>query len=140
MGIRPIVSSCESPTENIPQFLGFWLQPLIKALSPHLKNTTELINELKDLTVEPDTILVTIDVKSLYTCIPHQEGIEACREALQSTVTMRITLQDQISLCLYLRKPSLVEYFIFREIPFLNIQATLARQCPTVGMPNSQHR
>ena len=73
MGILPIVSSCESPTENISQFLDFWLQPLMKALPSYLKNTTELI-ELKDLSVERDTILV----------IPHQEGIEACRKALQS--------------------------------------------------------
>ena len=35
------------------------------------------------LSVEPNTILVTIDVKSLYTCIPHLEGIQACTEALQ---------------------------------------------------------
>ena len=38
-----------------------------------------------------------------------------------------------------LRKPGLVEYFIFREIPFWNIQATLARWCPTVETPDSQH-
>ena len=91
MGIRLIVSSCESPT-------NFWLQPLMKALSSYLKNTTELINELKDLTVEPDTILVTIDVKSLYTYIPHQEGIEACREALQSNNPTR----PDTSECLYM--------------------------------------
>ena len=36
MGIRPIVSSCESPTENISQFIDFWLQPLMKALPSYL--------------------------------------------------------------------------------------------------------
>ena len=30
MGIRPIVSSCESPTENISQFVDYWLQPIMK--------------------------------------------------------------------------------------------------------------
>ena len=73
MGIRPIVSSCESPTENISQFIDYWLQPIMKALPSFLKDTTQLINELNDLTVESDSLLVTIDVKSLYTCIPYQE-------------------------------------------------------------------
>ena len=103
MGIRPIVSSCESPTENISQFLDFWLQSLMKALPSYLKNTTELINELKDLTVESDTILVTIDVKSLYTCIPHQEGIETCREVLYSNNESNPTRPDIIVLICLLK-------------------------------------
>ena len=37
MGIRPIVSSCESPTENISQYVDFWLQPLMKAIPSFLK-------------------------------------------------------------------------------------------------------
>ena len=82
MGIRPIVSSCESPTENISQFLDHWLKPLMKALPSYLKDTTEFINEIKDIHVESDTLLVTIDVKSLYTSIPHSDGIKACSEAL----------------------------------------------------------
>ena len=86
MGIRPIVSSCSSATENISQYVDYWLQPLMKSLPSYLKNTTELIKELKNLQIEANTILVTIDVKSLYTCIPHNDGIDACREALCSTI------------------------------------------------------
>ena len=82
MGIRPIVSSCGSPTENISQFVDYRLQPHMKALPSYIKDTTQLINELRELSVEPDTFLVTIDVKSLYTCIPHSEGIQACTETL----------------------------------------------------------
>ena len=69
--------------QKTSQFLDFWLQPAMKALPSFLKDTTTLINELNDLIVEPDTILVTIDVKSLYTCIPHKEGIQACAESLE---------------------------------------------------------
>ena len=86
MGIRPIVSSCESPTENISQFLDFWLKPLMIALPSYLKDTSQFINEIKDLHVEPNTLLVTIDVKSLYTSIPHSDGIKACLEALHSSI------------------------------------------------------
>ena len=50
MGIRPIVSSCESPTENISQYVDFWLQPVMKAIPSFLKDTSELINELTSRT------------------------------------------------------------------------------------------
>ena len=86
MGIRPIVSSCESPTENISQFVDYWLQPIIKNLPSYLKDTSHLIRELKQIFIAPNTILVTVDVKSLYTCIPHVDRITACREALNSTL------------------------------------------------------
>ena len=78
MRIQPIVSSCESPTENISQFVDYWLQPIMKNLPSYLKDTSHLIRELKQIFIEPNTILVTVDVKSLYTCIPHVDGITAC--------------------------------------------------------------
>ena len=86
MGIKPIVSSCVSPTENISQFLDYWLKPLMKALPSYLKDTSQFINEIKETHVDPNTLLVTIDVKSLYTSIPHSDGIKACKEALDSSV------------------------------------------------------
>ena len=49
MGIHPIVSSCESPTENISQFIDYWLQPIMKGNPSYLKDTTELINQLNEL-------------------------------------------------------------------------------------------
>ena len=44
MGIRPIVSSCESITEKISQFVDKWLQPYVKNLPSYVKDTTEFIN------------------------------------------------------------------------------------------------
>ena len=69
--------------QKIFQFLDHWLQPIMRNLPSYLKDTSQLINELRWLSIEPNTILVTIDVKSLYTCIPHPERIQACTEALQ---------------------------------------------------------
>ena len=101
MGIRPIVSSCESPTENISQFVYYWLQPIMKNLPSCLKDTSHLIGKLKQIFIEPNTILVTVDVKSLYTCIPHVDGITACREALNSTLESNPDRPDiSILICL----------------------------------------
>ena len=126
MGIRPIVSSCDIATENISQFIDYWLQPIMKSLPSYLKDTLQLINELKEISVEPDTILVsylketlqlinelkeisvepdtilvTVDVKWLYTCIPHDEGTSACKEALNSTLQSNPEQPDiSILICL----------------------------------------
>ena len=98
MGIRPIVSSCESPTENISQFIDYWLQPIMKALPSFLKDTTQLINELENLTIELNTMLITVDMKSLYTCIPYQEGIQACAEALWNSKANNPDQPDTVTL------------------------------------------
>ena len=51
----------------------------------YVKDTSDFINtinETKD--INKDTILVTLDVKSLYTNIPNHEGIEAVKSSLNS--------------------------------------------------------
>lgn len=139
MGIRPIVSSCESPTENISQFIDFWLQPLIKALPSYLKNTTELINELKNVSIEPDTILMTTDVKSLYTCIPHQEGIEACRQALHSNFESNPTRPDMSVLICLLEVVLKNSTFEFVNKFYKQIQGTAMETYAILFMGKQEH-
>ena len=68
---RPIVSAYGQPTEKISEFVSFHLNPLVQTLPSYTKNTTHLLNKLKDLDVLPaNAILATLDVSSLYTNIP----------------------------------------------------------------------
>ena len=83
-GIRPIVSCCQSPTENISQFVDYWLQPHVKTLPSFLRDSSQFIAEIEQLDVPPNSLLVTIDVTSLYTKIPNKEGLQACHEAFIS--------------------------------------------------------
>ena len=48
-----------------------------KIFTTNIKDTSQLINELKELKVDPHSSLVTIDVKSLYTFISHLDDIQA---------------------------------------------------------------
>ena len=49
----------------------------------HIKDTTDFLNKLSNLGNLPNNaILVTLDVSSLYTNIPHNQGIDACRHFL----------------------------------------------------------
>ena len=84
MGIRPIVSSCNSITENISEFVHIWLQPLMRDLPSFIKDTTEFIQLIENTPLPDKCILASTDVSSLYTNIPHHEGKQAAMKALNS--------------------------------------------------------
>ena len=76
------MSLCGAPTEQISQYVDHHLRPLVHKIPSYLKDTTDFLNKLATLdTLSPGCILVTLDVSSLYTNIPHTEGMEACRQA-----------------------------------------------------------
>ena len=74
MGIRPIVSSCNSITEPISQFVDRWLQPHVKTLPSYLKDSTEFLKLIETTKFPHRSLLASIDVSSLYTNIPHNDG------------------------------------------------------------------
>ena len=83
-GIRPIVSGCSGPSERISSFIDH-----IKALSAHHSLihqglSPHLISLLENTQIPHDAILATIDVSSLYTNIPQDQGTEACLDALEA--------------------------------------------------------
>ena len=83
---RPIVSATSHPTEHISQFVDAHLNPLVPKLPSYITDTTHFLRKLDDLkALPPGSLLITLDVSSLYTSIPHKEGIEACRKALNSS-------------------------------------------------------
>ena len=51
--------------------------------SSYIRDTTDFIHKLRGLPrLPPGSLLGTLDVSSLYTNIPHEEGITACEEYL----------------------------------------------------------
>ena len=68
---------CLPPTENISQFLDYCLQPSVKTLPSYIQDTSHFIRELNEIDVP---WLETMDVKSLYTNIPHSHGIQTRTE------------------------------------------------------------
>ena len=82
---RPIIPSNGHPTERISEFVDFHLKPLVQTLPSFIKDTTHFLLQLQKLGPLPDnTLLVTLDVSSLYPNIPHSEGIDACRYFLNT--------------------------------------------------------
>ena len=73
---RPIISGCDGPTERISSFVDTLLQPISKSQKSYLKDTTDFINFIEKTKVKKRTFLVSMDVASLYTNIPREEGID----------------------------------------------------------------
>ena len=81
---RPVVSSIECHTSKISEFVDHHLQPIVQRTTSYVKDTNDFINKLHTCSnmIDDDTILVTMDVTSLYTNIPNDEGMQAIRRFL----------------------------------------------------------
>ena len=81
---RPIISGNGCPTERISQFVDFFMKELSPKGPSFLKDTTDFLQTLHAVgKTPPGTLLVTLDVTSLYTNIPNDEGIRAAEFALE---------------------------------------------------------
>ena len=80
-----IISSNGHTTERISEFVDYHLKFLAQSLPSYIKDTTHFLLQLKQVGPLPDNaILVALDVSSQYANIPHNEGIEACRNFLNT--------------------------------------------------------
>ena len=73
---RPIVSACNCPTEQISKYLDQLFSPVVQELPTYIKDTSLQVFHNFRFTGQ-HKIIFTMDVKSLYTCIPHQDGLKA---------------------------------------------------------------
>ena len=91
---RPIVSACSCPTALISGFLDSVFQPLVAALPTYIKATNhalELFDQFTFPSLSPHRFLFTMNITSLYTNIPHNEGLVALKHFLQkSTLDINI--------------------------------------------------
>jgi hypothetical protein len=83
---RPIVASFDSPTERISALVDHHLQPLVRKLPSFIQDTNHFLRRLRSIPhpLPPNTIMATIDVCSLYTNIPHPDGLAALRTCLDT--------------------------------------------------------
>jgi len=84
---RPIISGCDSPAERISAFVDTLLQPIMKEQQSYIKDTTQFINLIEGTRVPQNAILVSMDVTTLYTNIPQEEGITTICHAYDTFYT-----------------------------------------------------
>ena len=73
---RPVTSQVDSPAERLGAVVNHILQQLMSFLPGNLLNSQHLREEVRNVQVDPSTILFTADVTSLYTNVPLEHGVE----------------------------------------------------------------
>ena len=83
---RPIISANGCPTEKISKLVDHFLNPASTNHKSYVKDSAHFLNLIGNLDELPEnSLLVTFDVSSLYTNIPHGEGLLAAKEALRKS-------------------------------------------------------
>ena len=81
----PIVSACRCPAEDNSEYLDAILQPLEQSLPTYVKDSSHALNLIEDINPNPNfepKYLFIKDVTSLYTYIPHSDGLKALKHFL----------------------------------------------------------
>ena len=76
MKFRPIVAGPLSPTNRLSNFVDLILKPLCQHWPSFIRDDLDFLNYLPD-EIDEHTLLVSFDVVSLYSSIPHDLGLTA---------------------------------------------------------------
>ena len=83
---RPIVSACNCPTELLATYLDKITTPLVESLPSYVKDTNHMLDIAQSFRFSgPHNYVFTMDVKSLYTVIPNNDGLLALTPLPQQT-------------------------------------------------------
>ena len=117
--LRPIVSSYNNCTCRLSEFLDTFLKYQAQRTESYIRDTKDFLNKIKTIEHLPTTtILVTMDVKSLYTNIDHEEGAEACFTYLERRTSKTIPSIILKNLILFVLKSNIFRFGIklYRQI------------------------
>ncbi|CAJ0951533.1 unnamed protein product, partial [Ranitomeya imitator] len=81
---RPIVSGIGSVGQNVGIYLDDVLRPFVVSLPSYIRDTMDLLRKLEGISLEPGTLLASIDVEALYSSIPHEHGIGGVRHFINT--------------------------------------------------------
>jgi hypothetical protein len=119
---RPICSSVNHPTEKISQFVDAHIRRFMRQSKSYIRDTQDFISKIVNgKPRKPGTLLVTLDVTSLYTNIPNEDGIAAIATLLNDSPDPDMPTPFLLKLLkLVLSK----NYFIFNGEYYLQIGGT----------------
>ena len=95
---RPIISDCSSESYKVAEYIDHFLQPLATKHESYLKDTSDFLNKLKRVKINENSLIVTMDVESMYTNIDHDSGLAAVKKAFQNNPDPRRPDQEILDL------------------------------------------
>ena len=83
MPLRPIVSSIGAVTYETSKELSKILRPLVDKSPYHVQNNQEFLQQLEGIQRGPDGIIMSYDVKALFTSVPIQPALNIIEKLLE---------------------------------------------------------
>ncbi len=77
---RPIVSDCGSESAKICEFIDHFLQPVSNKHESFIKDTYDFISKVRDQIIQPQWLLISADVESLYTKMKIDRILESIKQ------------------------------------------------------------
>jgi hypothetical protein len=90
---RPIIAQIDGPTERIGRYLDFFLVPIVKKDPIYLLDSKELLHILDSTQFPSNVLIITYDVTSMYTNMPHDELLASTRRALVANGALDFGIQ-----------------------------------------------
>ena len=117
------MAQIDSLLAPLSEFVDWYIKPYVHTLPAYIKDTTDFINKISSVTDLPnEVILVTLDIASLYTNIPHDRGLEALDVYLKDRDNTIIPPNEfLIGLTAFVMKKN---YFMFNGDFYLQVSGT----------------
>ena len=80
--LRPIVCTIGSATYNLTKELNRILSPLVGKTDSYVKNSSHFVSSISHLNLEKNDLLVSFDVKSLFTRVPINDALTIIKDRL----------------------------------------------------------
>ena len=87
--LRRILSSCGSATYGVAKELAKILKPLVGKSPHHINSTQDLVEQIRDITLEPRESLSSYDVSALFTSVPVDPVLKIIKGLLEKDHTLK---------------------------------------------------
>ena len=115
-----MITSINCYASDISRFVDHHLQLLVSEIPSYVKDTNDFINKIDNFPVPPNIILVTMDVKSVYTSIPNNEEIVCVKKKYDHYPNKTISTKINAT---FLALISTLKNFIFNSKFYLQIKS-----------------
>ena len=97
--MRPIVSFVSAPTYHLCKHLNKWFHSYTPFCPKYtISNSCNLVDNIKNLAIPPNSTLVSFDVVNLYTNVPIQPTLSRMSEILEQCQILPPVADEFVSL------------------------------------------
>lgn len=118
---RPIVAAIGSLTEKVSAFVDYFLQPCVTSLPSHTKDSIDFIKTLQVQPIQDNNLMVTMDIESLYTNVPIEEGLRAAEHFLHQQNSGNSNTPSLVCLLELMETVLTNNYFMFGNYFYLQV-------------------